>query len=93
MADVWAKYRRLKRCYFGLFILYIPVMAMIGFLVIKIWGTFDPMWFLFLFVAWASAFAYCGLSLGLMRCPRCGNRFGGLRRKCRSCGLAVGEPV
>jgi hypothetical protein len=94
MADYtesWRDYRRRRDLLLFAFVAYMPVVALFGFLTIRVFKTTTPT-----FVAaacWMVFYAVAGIGFQAFKCPRCGRRFfckwwyNMVARRCVHCGL------
>jgi hypothetical protein len=94
-SEEWAKHRKLKIAFWGLFAGWIPC----GFLVITAtnWLKFPNYALAAIVVPYALAWIVLHIIVSNFRCPRCGSRFyawgpwglghNGFATKCRNCGL------
>ena len=90
--DAWVGYRRRSRIFWLLFLGYVPVVLVVGYVSFWLFGTFTPA-----FVAavlYMVAMAVAGNYGGAWRCPRCHRPFfakwwfyNSFARSCVHCGL------
>ena len=96
MADYsedWKEYRHLRNTWLLVIVTYIPVVAAVAFVSMRLFKTLVPGFVTAFF--WMALFLFTGIRLNVWRCPRCGEWFSGtwwynlgfLARRCVHCGL------
>lgn len=99
----WRDFRFRKRLFWGLFLGYVPVLALLGMVLghLGLLGSNANDVMVALGLAWMLAWFVVGIRYPLFRCPRCQKRFIAWHRrnpyfvrfatKCSNCGLGLGE--
>ena len=90
----WAGYRKLRNRFWGLFLLYLPVVGGLTWLAGLVFAGFIAFG-MGLAICWMIVLAYYGFQLNTFRCPRCGEWFSAkwwynksfLAMSCVHCGL------
>lgn len=92
--DDWAEYRKVRNRFWGLWLLYVPVVGGLTWLSSFIFAGFSALG-MGLAICWIIVWSYYGFQLSLFHCPRCGEWFSArwwynkafLARSCVHCGL------
>jgi hypothetical protein len=90
----WAEYRKVRNRFWGLWLLYVPVVGGLTWLSSLIFAGFIAFG-MGLAICWMIVWAYYSYQLSTFHCPRCGEWFaakwwynkGFLARSCVHCGL------
>ena len=69
----WREFCRRKRVFWSLFLLYMPVMVLIAFIVREL--NLDEQWSIAAAVFWLAAWGVAGIWLSRFRCPSCDELF------------------
>lgn len=90
-AAAWREHRRRDRWFWAAFLGYLPGVPLLGTVIS---GLVGHGLYLPTAIAWMIAISIAGYRSGMLRCPRCGQRYyvrtffhNGFARRCLHCGL------
>ena len=91
-SDAWLRFRKVDRLSWGLFIGYLPALAIIGWTLDWLFSSEWP--FAVVAITWFIALGVVDRKASSFKCPRCGKYFfsrrfyfNGFTKKCLNCGL------